>query len=204
MVAEICIYIEGGRGKEQWADLRRAFRTFLAEVDQAAHAQGVKLSPMPRGDRGRTWSDFCRALERDPDKLNLLLVDAERPVTGDVWEHLQGGEDKWQTERRLDGIYHLMAQAMEAWLIADADALERYYGNGFRRSALRTRRNVEEIPQADLVPALNAAAEDTKKAGYHKTHDGFALLEQTDPAKVRAAAPHCQRLFDALNAALQD
>jgi hypothetical protein len=204
LVTEICIYIEGGGSKDQWSDLRRAFRELLKEIDTQAKAKGVRLSPMPRGDRGRTWSDFCRALATDADKFNVLLVDAERPVTATAWEHLRGGEDKWETKPDLDDRYHLMAQAMEAWLVADKDNLARYYRDGFNAKVLPNNPNVEGIPKGDLASALNASSKATKRAGYLKSRDGFALLEKTDPAKVRAAAPHCQRLFDVLNAALQD
>ena len=35
---------------------------------------------------------------------------------------------------------HLMVQTMEAWIVADADALNRYYGRSFTRGCCRGRR----------------------------------------------------------------
>jgi len=75
---------------------------------------------------------------------------------------------------------------MEAWFLADRDALAAYYGQGFRRNALPgDERHIEAISKDDLVPALEQATQATKTKGqYHKTRHGFALLAKIDPIKV--------------------
>ena len=88
-----------------------------------------------------------------------------------------------------------MVQLLEAWFLADQDALERFYGDGFRRSALRQNPEVEHIPKADVLESLNDATRETQKGRYHKTRDAPKILEALDRTRVRAAAPNCDRLF---------
>ena len=88
-----------------------------------------------------------------------------------------------------------MVQSMEAWFIADQEALAKYYGRGFRTKSLPPRRDIEAIPKADLVPALQQASKDTTKGKYHKTAHGYALLAFIAPAKVRQKSPHAERFF---------
>ena len=97
-----------------------------------------------------------------------------------------------------------MVQLMEAWFLADPEALERFYGNGFRRNALRQNPQVEEIPKADVLESLKQAVKETKKQRYHKTQHAPLILESLDPIKVRKAAPNCDRLFRELLAKLDE
>jgi len=87
-----------------------------------------------------------------------------------------------------------MVQAMEAWFLADRDALATYYGQGFRRNALPgDEQHIEAIRKDHLVPSLENASRDTKTKGqYHKTRHGFALLATIDPVKVEAGSPHAE------------
>lgn len=87
-----------------------------------------------------------------------------------------------------------MVQAMEAWFLADRDALAAYYGQGFRLSALPfDEKHIEAIPKDDLVPSLENCSRTTRTKGeYHKTRHGFALLAKIDPAKVETGSPHAK------------
>jgi len=91
-----------------------------------------------------------------------------------------------------------MVQTMEAWLIADREALARFYGQGFGVSAIPMHSNVEQIDKSTLESALKAATRHTSKGEYHKIHHGCKLLTQLDSARVRYAALHCERLFTTL------
>jgi hypothetical protein len=89
---------------------------------------------------------------------------------------------------------------MEAWLIADADALARYYGQKFRGQDLPGRRNLEEVDKADLFAALARATRETR-AAYGKRH-GFELIGKISPERVRErSAVHAGRFFDRLREA---
>ena len=93
---------------------------------------------------------------------------------------------------------------MESWFHADKGALERFYGSGFRKSALKANPNVERISKKDLKDGLSAATKETSKGDYyrHKTSHGPKLLELIKPELVKETAPNCKRLFQAVFAKL--
>ena len=92
-----------------------------------------------------------------------------------------------------------MVQAVEAWLFADPEALQTYYGPEFNVNSLPARQNVEEIPKSDHIGRLEAASHPTRKGLYHKTRHLPDLLSRIDGAKVRERAWHCDRIFVTLS-----
>jgi len=84
---------------------------------------------------------------------------------------------------------------MEAWFLADPEALALSYGEDFARNALRKNPRVEEILKADVVECLKQATRNTQKGAYHKTAHAPHILELLDPDKVRKPASECDRLF---------
>jgi hypothetical protein len=131
---------------------------------------------------GTPERDFSIALRKHPAAWNVLLRDSEGPL---------------QPDRPASpaGSIFWMVEMMESWFHADKDALEGYYKIGFRKAALKSNPNVEEIPKQDLIEGLKAATKDTTKGKYHKTKHAPALLQAIKPALVRNAAPNCERLF---------
>lgn len=92
-----------------------------------------------------------------------------------------------------------MVQCMEAWFVADSAAVQRYFGEGFSKSPLPKRPNVEEIPKEDLFKALAAAtAHGRTKDPYNKGKHSFALLAVVDPGRVSKASRHAARLVEVL------
>ena len=87
-----------------------------------------------------------------------------------------------------------MVQLMEAWFLADTEALERYYGRSVT-AALRGNPAVEEIPKADVLDRLKRATRTTTKGEYHKTKHAPALLQSIKPETVREHCPNGDRLF---------
>jgi Domain of unknown function (DUF4276) len=139
-------------------------------------------------------------LETYPEAFVVLLVDSEAPVTHGPWVHLKNRGDNWDSGGLSDEHCHLMVQTVEAWLIADPDALASYYGQGFQRSALSKRQSVEAIPKAELVPSLDRATQHTQKGRYHKIRHCSDLLSRLNPETVRSRASHCDLLFTTLEA----
>jgi len=89
---------------------------------------------------------------------------------------------------------------MEAWFLADKDALAEYFKSGFNPNALPGQTNVEEISKTDLESGLrNATRRCSSKGQYHKGHHSFALLGQIDPTKVMDASPYAKRLVEVLH-----
>ncbi len=193
MMASVQIYIEGGGDSQSGLrQLRLAFQEFFSEFS------GRQPKVVACGGRGAAFDDFGTALReaarKDLDTFIILLVDAEAEVNvSSARQHLSQ-RDGWDLQGIGDDQVHLLVQAIEAWLIADRDALRKHYGADLNENALPGRQP-EEIPKNDLKRALKQAGRNTKKKGYHEISDGTKILELLDPAKVRAACPHCRALF---------
>lgn len=202
MMREIRLYVEGGGDESQGkARIREGVSRFLGPVVQRCREKRVRWNVIACGPRNAAYDAFCAAHRSHVGATSLLLVDAEDPVRNEPWQHLRD-RDRWTTERELDSSYHLMVLTMESWLVADPDALERYYGKGFRRRALPPPERVEGLPKAQVIDCLRRATEQTKKGTYHKIRHGPEILGALDPNRVRRAAPHCDRLFQMLFACL--
>jgi hypothetical protein len=171
---EIRVYFEGDHA------LRPGFAAFLSEVKERAKASRCRFSLVATG--GKPDRDYDLALKKHPNAWNILLRDSEGP---------------YKPRADTDSTFW-MVEMMEAWFHADQDALEAYYGHGFRRNALTPNPRVEKIPKQDLIGGLKAATKDSRKGPYHKTKHAPQLLERIDPAKVRQAAPQCNQLFKAV------
>lgn len=160
------------------------------------------------GSRSDAYENFKIALESQPEAFNVLLIDAESSVDSTVtpWEHLRNRTEDhpWILDavNFEDEQCHLMVQTMEAWFIADIDALRKFYGERFREDTIlqgmARYHSVEQISKDTLRVWLNAATRRTDKKKYHKTNHAPKLLELLDVAQVRQASPYCDRLFTTL------
>jgi Domain of unknown function (DUF4276) len=177
-VTEIRIYFEGDKA------LRSGFNQFLTPIREEASKKRVTFHLI--AGKATAEADFRTAQKTHPNALNVLLQDAEA-----------------STFQVKDSVFW-MVQLMEAWFLADPDALDHFYGDGFRRNALRQNPQVEQIPKADVLKCLNDATRETQKGRYHKTRHAPKILEWLDRTKVRAAAPNCERLFRELLAKLDE
>lgn len=200
MVTEIRLYIEGG-GDSLYgrSRLRAGFRRFFDELVERSRAKArVRWQFVMCGPRDAAFHGFRQALKDHPSAFNILLVDSEGPVNKPPWEHL-ATRDPWQRPASAsDESCHLMVQTAEAWLVADPEALQRYYGKGFALGSLPRTSNIEATPKVALEAALEKATQGTQKGRYHKIEHCSDLLSAVDPARVRARAPHCERLFTLL------
>ena len=142
-------------------------------------------------------------MKEHPDAFNVLLVDAEAPVNKIPWQHLKE-RDNWNKPEVDDTCCHLMVQMMEAWFLADIEALKRFYGQGFKENAIPKNLNVEKINKTEIYSALQKATKETSKGEYGKIQHGARLLEQISVAKVRAASLYCDRLFTTLTAKIDE
>ena len=200
------VYVEGGgSGRALKAKCREAFKSFF----EAAGLRGRLPRVIPGGGRRQTYDDFCTALNnpRD-DAFIVLLVDSEGPVAEGAgpWTHLRNRQgDEWdRPEGATDEQAHLMVQCVEAWFLADREALRAVFGAGLRPRALPQRAEIERVAKQDIFAGLQSAASDcARRRGYRKGRDSFDVLASLDPARVAAASPHAKRLVDVLTARLQ-
>ena len=188
MISEIRIYYEGHQL------LKQGFSRFFDELRSRAKARRCDFQLISGGSGSSACGDFGRALRTRPHAWNILLVDSEGPHAGGLSESLCRNQG-WDQSYR-DSIFW-MVEMMESWFHADKDALEGFYGAGFKKNALKANPKVEEIPKADLEKGLKEATKGTRKGDYfeNKTSHGAKLLSAISPEKVKKAAPNCRRLF---------
>ena len=204
MVSEIRIYVEGGgRDTRSRRLIREGFGQFLRPICELAAARGIKWSLIPSGSRNAAFENFTLALHKHPDAFNVLLVDSETRVTRRRWEHLRQ-QDNWNIPSVPEEHCHLMAQTVEAWILADPEALIAYYGRGFVRSALPKHSDIEAVAKGDLEKSLNRATAKTQKGRYAKIRHCADLLALLSPDRVRQRAHHCDVLFTTLEARIRE
>jgi hypothetical protein len=82
-----------------------------------------------------------------------------------------------------------MVQCMEAWLLADPEALAGYYKRGFRGRSLPIQPDLEVAPKLRVYDELAKATRGTSKGEYAKIRHASALLALIDPEQVAARYP---------------
>ena len=157
---------------------------------------------MPRivacGSRDNAYDRF-RTGHSSKGVSAMLLVDSEGPVTAlGTWQHLKSRDGWDRPSGATDDQCHLMVEVMESWFLADKDALQAYFGQGFRRQALPLNPNIEQIPKQDVERGLDGATQGTMKGRYRKGADSFGILMRLDPAKVRKGSCYADRFVKAL------
>ncbi len=182
----VTIYVEGGGKKNKDGEVRcrTGFRSYCDKLAPRGAISKIVVC----GGRNDAFHRFgIEIREAVPGAICVLLVDSEAPVPIGVPAEafLSNGPDQRKFPEASNHHVFLMAQAMEAWLLADRQTLSGYYGQGFRTNALRgDERDIEAVLKDDLVPCLVAATRDTTKGKYDKMLHGFDLLALIAPRKV--------------------
>lgn len=195
---KVKVYVEGGGdSKDLRTRCRRGFSSFFERATLAGRMPQV----IACGGRGTAFDKFRTARRsRRADEFIVLLVDSEDPVAegSGTWEHL-AVRDGWDTPPEVgDEHAHLMVQCMEAWFLADREALAAFFGQGFNHNVLPSREEIEEVAKNDVLDGLRNATRRSRKGEYGKGSHSFDVLERIDPAKVLAVSPHAKCLIDTL------
>jgi hypothetical protein len=196
------VYVEGA-GDYKHTDNATACRRGFQEFFEKLGLPERRLSVIACGSRRQTYRDFCKAVQQvtlqRSDDFVILLVDSEGPVEApSAWAHLHV-RDEWERPAgTIEDQARLMVQCMEAWFLADREALIEFYGQGFLAGSLPGQPNIEQIPKPFLFRKLKQASKPTTKGSYDKTRHAFALLARIDPQRLRIASLHAGRLFDVL------
>lgn len=187
---KVTIFFEGGGDTETTqTKCREGLSKYCAKVKPQGRCPRIVVA----GGREQTFDKFKRAaLNSRADEIVALLVDSEGPVTANTAaEHLLA-QDGWDFTGLLNHKVFLMVQTMEAWFLADRDALATFYDGGFLPKSLPgSDANVEIIRKEDIERALKKATKRTTTKGeYHKINHGTVLLGLIDSKKVEDASPH--------------
>ena len=195
----------GGDSAGQKKKLRVGMDVFLATVKDKVRANQWGWKLVPCGGRREAYEKFRNARDHaEEDEIIVLLVDSEAPVTAATPSEHLGTRlgDRWDLTGVPADHIHLMVQTMETWLVAEPDALQRYYGQNFARNALPRADDLELVEKTAVADALRRATQRTSKGEYHKINHASDLLKQIDVATVRQRCGHCERLFDVLGGAV--
>lgn len=199
------LFVEGGGdGKSLRTECRHGIAEFLRKAGLAGRMPRTVAS----GSRQQAYEDFCT--EVLIGEAAMLLVDSEGPVAPQnqqgaasdwrPWAHLaQRVGDHWAAPGgATDSQCHLMVECMENWFLADRDALQAFFGAGFRPGSLPSAGlPIERIGKLQVFQALASATSHCKtKSPYGKGEHSFKLLASVDPAKVVAASPWAKRFVD--------
>ena len=195
------LFVEGGGDKKN-PEARDRLR-----AGYSALLQRAGIDPLPQiiacGSGGDALREFKLAL--DGKIPVMLLVDSESAVSPEnfnrPWLHLaERKRDRWEKpEGASDEDVCLMAQCMEAWILADPKTLAEHYGVSRDELSELDGLNVEDVsPSRTVKDHLNSVAQKGGRSKYHKTRDGFALIGIIDPSCVAERAPHAKRFFDTL------
>ncbi|MDR3715091.1 MAG: DUF4276 family protein [Puia sp.] len=207
-MTEIAVYIEGG-GKTagEKAELRLGFDALFMSEKSKAREKRASLRFICCGGRQQAYEAFINALAVNPETINALLVDSETSVAAVPVHKAQdaairvahlhtktgtegrGQGDGWDFTGVASDRVHLMVQCMEAWIVADPDALEEFYKQKFNRDALPKQTNLETAQKSDIYHKLERATKDTQKGEYGKIKHASKLLEKISSDKVASRCP---------------
>ncbi|MCP4662278.1 MAG: DUF4276 family protein [bacterium] len=200
------LFVEGGGNNN--SALKTECRRALSKLLKAAGFEGRLPRIVPCGGRRHAYDQFCTAVQNlEEHDLAVLLVDSEVAVAeSSPWTHVKQREgDGWdKPDDASDDQLHLMVQCMEAWFLADREAMREFFGDGYREKALPpVTGQIENVSKTDMYSKLKAATKDTKtKGAYGKGEHSFKLLARLDPDLVRKASPWAERFFSTLDTLL--
>lgn len=187
----------GGNSRDTKAALRTGMDALLGTLKQSARDRQLRWKLVCCGPRDEAFRCFRNAVRTGDDSVVVLLADAEDAVATEPGAHLED-RDGWDMTDIDASAVHLMVQTMETWIVADSEALNRYYGQGFNAGALPRAADLERVAKRDIEDSLQRATQRTRKGRYQKIRHASELLQRVDPERVRVRCRHCRRIFEEL------
>lgn len=199
---EVHIYFEGAKSRHvqgRDGNLKEGFRKFFDNLLGDSHFV-TKLIPCT--DTWTTVKLFCAGVKRDSIKnhgvFQILLIDSDVLGDNDPFKSVKS-HDNWALSKKFKNDHiHFMKECMEAWFLADKQALTRYYGDKFNMKALPSTIDIELISKSEIMSGLYTATQKTSKGEYHKTKHAPGILKMLSPKSLTDKAAQCKRLFKTL------
>lgn len=198
MVGRVVIHFEGSD------KLRVGFGKLFGNHKNRARQNRIHFKMIAGGPNAETVKGFLRSCRLNPSDLNVLLIDSEAPApsVADALRALRS-RNYWDANvAPEDERIHFMVQAMEAWFIADRQAMASHFGDGFRCGSLPNPQNAESISPTGLTESIDQALRGIggrRRKKYDKVRDGARLLALIDEATVSRNCPSFGRLTDFLS-----
>ncbi len=196
------IYIEGDKR------LKSGFRKFFDKYfNKHSNCSSSKIVKDFRLADSKPIKDFLLGIRNDRKQsfFHILLMDSDILGAGDPKKNVKNvNKDEWKKAKSIkinNNQLHFMVQNMEAWFMADTNALVGYYGSKLEVDKLPQHSIVEDIPAEDIEKKFKAITRSlSSKKNYYdnKLKHGSEILSRLDPEKVINAAPHCEALFNTL------
>lgn len=193
---EIALYIEGGGSPEQRAALRQGFDKLVSAQKERARERRIGWKSVFCGSRDLARNHFLNAIKTSGQTTCILVVDSEGPVDAGMTpkDFLRRPPHNWHLQDAPPDSVHLMVECMEAWIVADREAVATYFGQHFNGNCLPGHNDLEAVSKAQVQTALANATRQTSKGEYKKGRDDSILLACIDPNRVRERCPHFRAL----------
>jgi len=178
--------------------LRKGIKEFFGKMTPPE----VVIEPI--ACKNKPVARFLESMAEYPDDDCLLLMDGHKVAGTDRYRNenlialLQEKTNDGRIKEASPSHLHFMVIEMEAWFLADREAMVTFYGDTLRESSLPKSNSVESLSRDKIWQAIRESTVNSVKGEYHKTRHGGELLGLLDPERVAARAWHCRVLKDAL------
>lgn len=193
----VTIYVEGGgESKEQRTRCREGFNKLIKKMGFSGRMPKIVAC----GGRDRAFGMFNNSLEyAGTNEFPVLLVDSEDPVTSGPWDHLMARDNWVRPSDASDDQAQFMVTCMETWIIADHEALHRFFGSSLRERALIPVDGLERRPRHEVQEALKSATDDCgRRRGYEKGMRSFQIQAELNPGTLERDLHYFRRFKETL------
>ncbi len=186
-MSQVRIYFEGHPG------LRVPLGSFLAKAVPTANG---KFKLIAGKGRDQTIDDYMVAIRQHREAFLIVLLDSDQADDGRLFDRLRQ-KINWKPSRAVDeNSVCWMVQCMEAWFLADRNALRNVFAERLKVRSLPSGVDVETVRQPDVL--LKKATRGARGNPYDKGIHAGKLLALLDPDRVRRGSRNFQRLMNIL------